>query len=723
MKNSSLSLITALYNSEGASDLYKEIYYPIIRYSVTEMYRRDDVDSNHYYALTQLNKFIYDLFDIDIPTLVLGRAVKSMGKEYGVRFHCYSDTTSFRIIEIINDQSNVDVDTKAEEINRQLFDLEKKFQDYLRTAGLDCKKSFFDFFADSEQAIECYLNQQEGLPIINEEYANLAAFIQWTMDRDSDAYQLVKRVLWGSVIAGFLQRKNEALGIKAISTVTYYIDTSLIFALLGYDTIDNVNYARELIREIEESGATPMVHALTREEIKVILESIERQGAPDPTTPIGEAYYREKKHLSDLLSLKNKLYEILTKTYKLNCPIEGQAAIETYRHEYRNHPDVQALREKCKERDNEDFREIHDVMLCTKVNKDNKYKEKIEQYTSFFVTRNSDLITMFGSRLSPAAVIHPGSVIMNLWIHSAQSKNIQQALLTEILTRCIAMNQTDAQRRLRIFAKYAKEAGLTSTDFRGMYTELIRRSAKTIDSTNVILDNESKESVKREEQVELIKSIAKEVAETVYQRHQIQKEQKETIDNLSAQKDLLEEERKQKDDEISGLQTLIQKQNDAHLSEKEALQREAERQMQLAPLYLRLGKLTEEKHQIDKERDDYVSSFHFWFVYIFQWITLIAILGAVIYLIVSYISTGEKPDGISWALIVPGAMLLFNLGLNHLSLPIFGNPKVGVAKDIDRQKNDWNQVNKDRIEKHDNAFAEVINQIVALDGEIKWDGE
>lgn len=98
----------------------------------------------------------------------------------------------------------------------------------------------------------------------------------------------------GSIIAGFLQRKNDAIGVNVRSDVTYYIDTSLIFALLGYDTIDNVNYARELIREIHESGATPTIHVLTQEEVKKILTTIESQGAPDPTTTLGEAFYRDK---------------------------------------------------------------------------------------------------------------------------------------------------------------------------------------------------------------------------------------------------------------------------------------------------------------------------------------------------------------------------------------------------------------------------------------------
>ena len=718
MKNSSLSLISALYNYEGVTDLYKEIYYPIIRYSVTAMYLKDDVDASHYYALTQLNQVIKDLFDIDIPTLVLGRAVQRMGKEYGIKFEYYSDTTSFKIVEINGDVSNADVETVANAIDTQLDDLEKKFQSFLKVEGLDCEKSFFDFFADSEKAIECYLNHRDGQPIVNEEYVNLARFIQWTTDYDEEAYNLVKRVLWGSIIAGFLQRKNDALGINAISTVTYYIDTSLVFALLGYDTIDNVNYARELISEILASGATPTVHPLTREELNLILESIEHQGAPDPGTVLGEAYYREKKHMSDLLHLRKSMYEILTKQYKLNCPVASRDKIECYRRDYKNHEDVQMLRDKWNEKANEDFREIHDVVLCEIVNKENKFKKEAEKFSSYFVTKNADLIDIFGKRIHTPAVIHPGSVIMNLWIHSAQSKNFKQAILTEIITRCLAMNQTDAQRRLRIFEKYAQEAGLTPQDFNGMYTELIRRSTKTINSSDAVMENEAKETVKVEIQIELIKSIAEETAEAVYQRHQQQNEQKAAIDSLSAQKQKLEESGRLKDETISNLQATIQEQVNAYMSEKEAQEQEIQRQKKLAALYKRLGKASEEQSRIKHDRESYVTDTHFWCAYIVQIVMIATIIGAVGYIVTVYFLTGKMPEGISWAIASPTAMLFVNLFLNHLNFPLFSSIKVGLSKDRERQFNDWNLMYKERIEKNEEEMQKLIEQILEIGGDI-----
>ena len=718
MKNSSLSLITALYNSESSTDLYKEIYYPIIRYSVTAMYLNDEVDSSHYYSLTQLQQVIKDLFDIEIPTLILGHAVQLMGHEYRITFEYYSDTTSFRIKEIKGDVSNTDIEFIASAIDNQLEELEKKFHSFLEVEKLDCQRSFFDFFADSEKAIDCYLNNLEGLPIVNEEYVNLARFIQWTINNDNEAYLLIKRVLWGSVIAGFLQRKNDTLGIKVINTVTYYIDTSLVFALLGYDTIDNVNYARELVREIVASGAIPTVHALTREEINLIFESIEHVGAPDPSTAIGEAFYREKKHMSDLLHLRNTLYETLTKQYKISCPIESRDKIESYKRDYKNSEDVQILKDMWNEKIDEDFREIHDVVLCTIVNRSNKYKADIEQYNSYFVTKNTDLISTFGKRLSPAAIIHPGNVIMNLWIHSAQSQNIQQALLTEIITRCLAMNQTDAQRRLRVFEKYSKTAGLTTEDFRGMYSELIRRSAKTIQSSNLVIENELNKSVSSDDQVKLIKAIAKEAAEAVYDRHELQNEQKVKIEKLEQQKEHLENTSSLQQETISNLEKKIEEQSLKHQQELREMEDEMIRRTQLSQKYSEYNVAVADQKRIIEEREKYVTYTHFWIAYFLQWITLLSIVGAIIYLIMYSYSTKEIPNGVTWALLVPLSTLFVNVWVNHLQFPIFNRIDVGKAKDRERQIADWNDLNKERIELTNQKIESCKQQIIELGGNI-----
>lgn len=719
MKNSSLSLISALYNSEGNADLYKEIYYPIIRYSTIELYRKSDPNSSHYYALSDLNKLICELFDIDIPTLVLGHAVQLMGRGHGLAFEYFSETTSFRILDINEEISNDDIVEKANDIDEQLKELEYKFKMFLETEQLDCDKSFFDFFKDNEKAIASYINYSHDMELINEDYVNLTRFIQWAIDNDKHTYKLIKKVLWGSIIAGFLQRKNDAIGVSVRSDVNYYIDTSLIFALLGYDTIDNVNYARELIKEIHESGATPTIHVLTQEEVKKILTTIESQGAPDPTTTLGEAFYRDKKSMSDLLHIRNDLFNILTKHYNISYPQESRTVLCELKSKYQKYPEIEILQEKWKrKKTDDDFREIHDVALCSIVNNKNKYKTNIESYDCYFVTRNMDLIEMFGKRMIPSSIIHPGNVILNLWIHCAQSKNIQQMALTEIVTRCLAMNQTDTQRRLRIFEKYATNAGLTQKDFQGMYTELIRRSAKTIKSTNLIIENEQSDSVCIESQVAMIKSIAESAIESHNQRLNMQIELNEQIKLLSSQLEVLQETTQQKDKEFKALHSDFENQekilNDNRISHEE----ECKRYNTLGPLYVSYGRLKQEKYNLEKEKERYVSYGLFWCSYIVQWLFCIFVIFSIVYICFKYFTSKEVP-GLTWAIVIPLVSLILNFSVNKFKLYIFKSPVVGKAEIRDLQYKNWDLINKKRVEDTEKELKKVVNEIIQLGGKVE----
>lgn len=718
MKNSSLSLISALYNSEGNADLYKEIYYPIIRYSTIELYRKSDPNSSHYYALSDLNKLICELFDINIPTLVLGHAVQLMGRGNGLAFEYFKETTSFRILDVNEDISNDDIVEKANDIDGQLNELECKFKIFLQTEQLDCEKSFFDFFNDNEKAIASYINYSHDMELINEDYVNLTRFIQWAIENDKHTYKLIKKVLWGSIIAGFLQRKNDAIGVNVRSDVTYYIDTSLIFALLGYDTIDNVNYARELIREIHESGATPTIHVLTQEEVKKILTTIESQGAPDPTTTLGEAFYRDKKSMSDLLHIRNDLFNILTKHYNISYPQENRNVVCELKSKYQKCPEIQILQEKWKrKKTDDDFREIHDVALCSIVNNKNKYKTNIESYDCYFVTRNMDLIEMFGKKMTPSAILHPGNVILNLWIHCAQSKNIQQMALTEIVTRCLAMNQTDTQRRLRIFEKYATKAGLTQKDFQGMYTELIRRSAKTIQSTNLIIENEQKDSVCIESQVAMIKSIAATAIESTNQRLNMQSELNEQIKLLSSQLEVLKETTQKKEEEFKALRNDLKSQQTILKNSNVNHEEECKRYNALCSLYVSYGRLKQIKENFAIEKEKYVSYRFFWCSYTFQWLFFILIVFSLTYIGVKYFISNEVP-GLTWAIIIPIVSLILNFSVNKFKLYIFKSPIVGKAEIRDKQYKNWTLINRERIEDTEKELKKIEREIIQLGGNV-----
>ena len=376
------------------------------------------------------------------------------------------------------------------------------------------------------------------------------------------------------------------------------------------------------------------------------------------------------------------------------------------------------LQEKWKrKKTDDDFREIHDVALCSIVNNRNKYKTNIESYDCYFVTRNMDLIEMFGKRMIPSAILHPGNVILNLWIHCAQSKNIQQMALTEIVTRCLAMNQTDTQRRMRIFEKYATKAGLTQKDFQGMYTELIRRSAKTIQSTNLIIENEQSDSVCIESQVAMIKSAAESAIEATNQRLNMQSELNEQIQLLSSQLEVLKETTQKKEEEFKALRNDLKNQQTILKNSNVNHEEECKRYNALCSLYVSYGRLKQIKENFAIEKEKYVSYRFFWFSYTFQWLFFILIVVSLTYIGVKYFISNEVP-GLTWAIIIPIVSLILNFSVNKFKLYIFKSPIVGKAEIRDKQYKNWTLINRERIEDTEKELKKIEREIIQLGGNV-----
>lgn len=70
MNKSTLSLITALVDTED-SDLYRDIYFPIIKYSIVDMHYAIKDNKQIVYTVKELKDEIKHRFDIDIPSVVL----------------------------------------------------------------------------------------------------------------------------------------------------------------------------------------------------------------------------------------------------------------------------------------------------------------------------------------------------------------------------------------------------------------------------------------------------------------------------------------------------------------------------------------------------------------------------------------------------------------------------------------------------------------------------
>lgn len=696
------ALISALYDTKGA-DLYKEIYYPIVKYSLADMYY-ENVEDQKYFDLPSLHDHIEKLFGLNIPIIVIRQCVKAVEKEdNGVSLRYYEDGQIIKIKTVWELSVNDEISEKAKSISQRYSLLELMFQQFLQSERLDCDKTFFDFFNDYAEDTFLFVERGGAEIKVDENYANLSRFVSWIRDNDPDIYSLVNELFWGAVIAGFLRRSNVDLGLKPTDRVSYYLDSSLVFAILGLDSKENVEYAREMLSIIKTAGSTPMVHALTIREIFRILDQIERQNAPRPGSSIESAMqWQEDLSMSKLLHIRNSLVHTLDRDYGIVVGATPSKELDEIDRRYRNNSKVKKLAEERGNNSSDLFREVHDVYLCELVQTANQAKSVQEKFDKYFVTFNTGLINSQRTQSGTLGVIHSGNVVMNLWIHSSQSTLLKRSGLVEVVARSFAMNKTDVRRRLRTIRKSLANTEYTKEDVQSMYKALVRRSNKTIKDVDALLDRESE--LKEDERIKIVNAIREAAVELESERKKLRLEDAAQMEQLkkdveATKQELLQVQQGKKEAEtaIANLNKQITSASEVHQeteAKMKALKEELEKQRRINALSEKLVERKQELREMEQKRQNSVSTFKFWLFLVIEGILTLLLVVLLISFVV-YICRQPLEDNINyvtehlWVIIV-GVIALLGISLRFKDSNLVA-PIKKYKEHIDEQLISWDK--------------------------------
>jgi hypothetical protein len=167
-------------------------------------------------------------------------------------------------------------------------------------------KTFLDFFSDNTKDIFKYIDQLDSVPIINENYLHISKFLLELQKTEQKLFDIANNIFWGSVVSAFLERETD-IQIRPQQNVAYYLDSSLVMALLDLDCEANVLYCREMIDIVKASGNTIHVHPITLREVSSILYSVEMSQGPKANSSIESAYYRRSLTPTQVLNIRNTL--------------------------------------------------------------------------------------------------------------------------------------------------------------------------------------------------------------------------------------------------------------------------------------------------------------------------------------------------------------------------------------------------------------------------------
>ena len=557
------ALVAALYDSND-SGLYKEIYFPITRYVIAKLHA--DKPEARYIDISDVQQQIEESFGLRIPVVVLRKSIQAISKENNGKEITIVDD-KLQIIECWSESSIRKINDSASDIKKQTSKISLEYKTFVENEGWETTRTFEEFISENMRDIVTYYGPGEVLEKIDESYTPVASFLDYLKGNNAELFKVATKIFWSSVIAGFLSRESTEVKIgEPNETIDYYLDTSLVMAAIDLSTERMCTEARELVEVIISAGAVPRVHPITVMEVSNIISAVEAQGAANPITGIYDAYVRRKLSPSSLANIRVNLKKLIKGNRIELSPIVNDHELNNQIYSLRDKKIVKELgksRTYKYEYEEEQgnlyapFRDVHDVYMYDFIKEQQKKKKTDKIY---FITTNNDLIKFFKDKSDTVLLVHPGIVLMDLWMYGAQSKKIESKALTFTVSRCVTLNNRDVKFRMNKVAHYCNNIEIDDKTYKTIIRGLVKRSSKMIVAVDTMNERDF-ESVKSEKINALISS-AKELEERMNTRNSDLQERlygyedklsdkEEQIQKLTAELDRTkerEELRKQKDD-------------------------------------------------------------------------------------------------------------------------------------------------------------------------------
>lgn len=455
------------------------------------MYFEDKEAPKHYFEIKELQDGISKIFGIKVPMIVLQYCINNFKNfPMGLEIKSIDNGKEFDVRTVSDIYGNAEIYTKSVSINDNIEKLEDLFQSYLTAEKIESQKNIVDLFSDNTEDVVAYFKAEDTDVRLNVEYTNLLRFITWVKETNPNLYSLVDSVFFASIVAGFLQRGISDPDIKAVEKVDYYLDTALIMSLLELSNDDAILYAKELVSVIKGAGSCPRIHAMTAREVSNILQSVIDAGRPWVGSAMESAFYKRQLSSVKLIELKRNFLKELEGLGVAYTPM-SEKDIDTAIFNYKNKALVCELAEHRFSSQSQRFREIHDIYLHDYVQKLNKNIVSNEKLKAYFVSINSDLISLFKDRETPLCIMHSAKVVMNLWMHTSRSTMARKSALTLAISRCFATNNQDVRKKLNaVLAYYDPERKRPKEEIQAIYKVLIHRSQNVMKNAEEIIENE-----------------------------------------------------------------------------------------------------------------------------------------------------------------------------------------------------------------------------------------
>lgn len=490
MRKSDFALISALYDSKRGG-LYSDVYFPIIKYTIVSLFYNKE--GQQYYTQDNVKEFIVQNFGIEIPSLVIKKSIAAVSqKSADLDLELYENGSEFRILKAWDFSVNEDIDAKARYFNTHIDNLENEYRQYVESEGIYSDKTFLNFISDNTDDILGYF-ENESIDKIDSEYAIMAYFLKHLQKAKPELFKIANELFWGSVIAGFLKREKVPLLSGCGNSIEYFLDTPIVMGLLRLSTTENEQYSKDVLDIIIASGGLPKIHPITMEEVISIISSVENADHPIPNTPIEAAWYRDGLSKSKLARRRLGAIKELENMGIIHFPTLSQQNIANAKNDYTNKSDVRNLTQTRGgiSSDRGLFRDIHDIFMDDYI--EDRRRTKGNEDCCFFVTTNTELIRFCKERKADSRMrtIGASKIILELWMHNTKQSGLESNALTEMIARCMDMNNRDVRNKLGVVSKHYNSAKCEDFDpelFQEIVKCLYKRDKDVIEAIDSMKD-------------------------------------------------------------------------------------------------------------------------------------------------------------------------------------------------------------------------------------------
>lgn len=713
MNKVNYSLLAALVN-EPKANLYDDIVYPIVGYSLSSL-AESQQSSEHHYCMTDVQDYIKKEVGIEIPiSLVCPALLSAAEKNKGLEIEFVDQKRHYFLIKRPWDTNRHNrVSVKAQSLQTKRDELEALYHSYLESNGYASEVTLEDFLMQNMEEALDYMRGKEGTHI-NEKYIHVARFLVDMRVRNLDLYEVISDIAWGVIVAGLLQEEVQPVLQKRGRATVYYLDTPIVMAALDLSRESNVAQARDLIRTIHASGGIVRVHPITVEEINRILYSFIQNRGVYKSNELAEAYHRRELTLTDIVLLKDSIEK--------HIETEGISILELVKSQVekmKSSCDKNLVKELAASRGSDqedDFREVHDICLWKYVSTHTGSSCNAKELDTYLITSNRDLIRLTKEHLDASykdCLIRPDNVILNLWLRGGLRSEMKKELLSAKMTQCFVANDVDTARRLDAVLQLPGK-DMTNEEQASLKGALADRQPTLIQLTDKAyeeLDEETSYALRAKimtesnEQKKRSEKLAEERLRAEQERYaeQIRAE-------ANAEMKRLEEDVKQR----------LQSEQEKHKEEmNRVINQHAQREAMISKqkeLHKRIVECKSEIAKLEAERD---ATIHPWLRFltpplIVRWVIVVVVIGIACFCIIHLISSSEQEQGkvldIICKLLGSSAVLtLFFTVIKFIFKP--GEAKGYLSGLTAIPKDDYVKIKRQKWEKKSERYAKLMGEL------------